>query len=129
MTNIEDVTAPLIRRYVEYLRTCPTRTGKPLDSFTLHGYDRAVRTLLIWAAAEDLLDEKVPKCIALPKREQKVLQVLSDDQIARLLRAAAQSATPLRDTALVALQLDTGCHVSELCGLTLDDVTFTPDAA
>lgn len=127
--NIEDITAPLVRRYTEHLRTRPTKTGKPLDSFTLHGHIRAVRTLLFWAASEDLIDEKVPKRIALPKREQKVLAVLSTDQIRRLLHEAARTDTPARDTALLYLLLDTGCRASELCGLRMEDVTFTPDTA
>ncbi|MGZ3582731.1 MAG: hypothetical protein ACXWP6_08360, partial [Ktedonobacterales bacterium] len=59
VTTIEDVTAPLVRRYIEYQRTRPTKTGKPLDSYTLHGHVAAVRTLLFWAAAEDLIDEKI----------------------------------------------------------------------
>lgn len=90
VTTIEDVTAPLVRRYIDYQRTRPTKTGKPLDSYTLHGYVAAVRTLLFWAAAEDLIDEKIPKRITPPKREQKVLQILSDEQLGRLFRAAGQ---------------------------------------
>lgn len=127
--SIEHVTAPLVRRYIDYLRTRPTPKGTPLDSHTLHGHVRAIRTLLFWAVAEDLIDEKVPKRIKLPKREQKVLAVLSDDQIARLMREAARTPTPARDVALLSLLLDTGCRASEICSLTLPDVTFSPDEA
>lgn len=129
ITTLEEVTPPLVRRYVEYLHTRPGKSGKHLDSFTIHGHIRAIRTLLFWAAAEDLIDERVPKRIALPKREQKVLQVLSDKQLALLFKAASQTDTPLRDTALLYLLLDTGCRASELCGLTLRDVTFAADTA
>lgn len=129
ITTIEAITAPLVRRYIDERRSDRTPTGQPIDSFTLHGHVRAVRALLFWAASEDLIDDKVPKRIALPKREQKVLAILSDDQITRLLREAARTDTPARDSALVALLLDTGCRASELCGLTLDDVTFTADSA
>jgi len=38
---------------------------------------RAIRALLNWAASEDLLDERISKRVALPKREQKVLGILS----------------------------------------------------
>ena len=129
VANVEAITAPLVRRYIEARRTAPTPQGNLPDSFTLHGHVRAVRAFLFWAASEELLDEKVPKRIALPKREQKVLAILSREQIARLMRAAARTDTPARDTALLSLLLDTGCRASELCGLTLDDVTFTAEAA
>jgi site-specific recombinase XerD len=95
VADIEDISAPLVRRYIEYRRSTPTPRGTPLDSSTLHGYVRAIRAWLFWAASEELIDEKVPKRIALPKKEQKVLQVLSDEQVARLFREAARTATLL----------------------------------
>jgi site-specific recombinase XerD len=129
VTALEDLTAPLIRRYIDERRTTLSKTGKPLDSFTLHGHVRAIRTLLFWAAAEDLIDEKIPKRVSLPRREQKILAVLSDEQISRLLRAAQTTDTPTRDIALLSLLLDTGCRASEITGLTLEDVHLAPDDA
>jgi hypothetical protein len=46
MSDIEDLTAPLVRRYLDYRRTAPTTSGKSLDSHPLHGHARVVRTLL-----------------------------------------------------------------------------------
>lgn len=129
IVTLEAITPPLVRRYVDYLHTRPSRFGKPLDSFTVHGHIRAIRTLLFWAASEELIDEKIPRRIQPPKREQKVLQVFSDTQLALLFKAASVTDSPLRDVALVSLLLDTGCRASELCGLTMQDVTFTPEAA
>ncbi len=129
VTTIEGVTPPLVRRYLDYLHTRPGRASKPLDSYTIHGHIRAIRTLLFWAASEDLIDEKVPKRIQPPKREQKVLQVLDEKQLDLLMTAAKQTDTPLRDTALLYLLLDTGCRASELCGLKVGDVTFAAESA
>ncbi len=127
--DLESITAPLVRRYVDERRTAISRTGKPLDSHTLNGHVRAVRALLHWAVVEGLVDANVPKRIALPRKEQKVLAVLSDDQINRLFRAAQSTDTPTRDIALLSLLLDTGCQASEITGLTLEDVHMTPDDA
>jgi site-specific recombinase XerD len=129
VAELEAVTPALVRRYLYYLQTRPSKRGPKLDSFTVHGHVRAVRTLLFWAASEDLIDEKVPRRIKPPKKEQKVLQVLSDKQLQLLFRAALQTDAPLRDTALLYLLLDTGCRASELCGLRMQDVTFAPDTA
>jgi site-specific recombinase XerD len=129
VTELESLNAPLIRRYLDERRSAPSKTGQPLDSYTLHGHLRAIRALLNWAVAEGLIDANLPKRVALPKREQKVLAVLSDEQISRLYRAAQSTDTPARDTALLSLLLDTGCRAAELTGLRLEDVTFTPDAA
>jgi integrase/recombinase XerD len=134
-TTLEDVSPMLVRRYIDYLKSRPAKRSEKLDSFTVHGHVRVIRALLFWAASEDLIDEKVPKRIALPKREQKVLQVLSDKQLELLFKAALRTQTPLRDTALLYLLLDTGCRLldtgcraSELCGLRMQDVTFADNA-
>lgn len=128
ITTLDQLSAPFIRRYVEYLHTRQSfKSGQPLDSFTIHGHVRAVRTLLFWAASEELIDEKIPHKIKPPKREQKVPKVLESKQLDLLFAAAKKTQTPLRDTALVALLLDTGCRASELCGLKLDDVHFDHD--
>jgi integrase/recombinase XerD len=129
VTELEQINPPLVRRYIEYLQTRPAKRSAALDSFTIHGHIRAIRTLLFWAADEELIDEKIPQKIKPPKREQKVLQVLSDKQLSLMFKAAAQSDTPLRDTALLCLLLDTGCRANELCGLRLGDVTFGADTA
>ena len=36
VTELERITVPLVRRYVDDRRTTPSRTGKPLDSHTLN---------------------------------------------------------------------------------------------
>lgn len=130
--DIDDVTAPLVRRYIDQRRTEPSKTGQPLDSHTLHGHVRAIRAFLHWAVAEDLLDPKVPTRIALPKREQKVLAIFTPEHINRLFAVCAQSEIPeyqARDKALLAVLLDTGIRANEACLLTLEDVYFTPDEA
>jgi site-specific recombinase XerD len=130
--DLEAITAPLIRRYLDMRRTAISRTGRPLDSHTLHGHARAIRAFLRWAVKEDLLDERVPKRVEMPKREQKLMTVFSPEQIEALFRACDQSETPAqvaRDRAILATLLDTGIRAQELCGLTLDRLVFTPDEA
>jgi site-specific recombinase XerD len=75
VNELEQITPPLVRRYVEHLQIRPAKCGAVLDSFTVHGHIRAIRTLLFWAVEEELIDEKISRKIKPPKREQKVLQV------------------------------------------------------
>src|SRR5260370_22164590 len=126
ITELEGITAPLVRRYVEYRRTAISpRFGKPVDTHTLHGHVRAIKALLNWCAAEGLLDERLPRRVALPKRAEKLLPVLTPDQVRRLTLACGTR----RDRAILAVLLDTGIRASELCGLTLDCTTLTQDDA
>ena len=132
VTDLAAVTAPLVRRYIDTRRTAISRTGKPLDSHTLHGHARAIRAFLRWAVKDDLLDERVPKRLEMPKREQKVMTVFSPEQLDLLFRACEGAESPAfvaRDKAILAVLLDTGVRAQELCGLTLDRLLFTPDEA
>src|SRR5581483_8104850 len=74
-TTLEDVTPILVRRYLAYLQERPSASGKRLDSHTVHGHVRIIRTLLFWAVSEGLIDETVPRRIKPPRKEEKVLQV------------------------------------------------------
>jgi integrase/recombinase XerD len=119
----------LVRRYLAYLQERPSATGKPLDSHTVNGHIRIIRTLLFWAANEELIDENIPRRIKPPRKEKKVVRVLTAQQIDLLFEAAKRTSAPLRDTALLYLLLDTGCRASELCGLLVDNVIFESERA
>jgi site-specific recombinase XerD len=133
ITEVEGITAPLVRRYIEYKRHAPSqRYGKTLDSHTLHGHVRAIRALLNWAVKEELLSEKVVRRIELPKREQKLLAIFSPQHLDNLFAVCDRGETPeyvARDRAILAVLVDTGLRAAELCGLTLERVVFSQDDA
>ncbi len=124
--DIGEVSAPLVRRFFDEVRQRhDPRTGQLVTSQTVHGYARAVRALLNWCVAEEMLGEAVPRRVVMPKREQKVLQTLNAQQIDRLMRVAEK----VRDKAVVAILIDTGLRANELCTLTLDNVHFSANDA
>jgi site-specific recombinase XerD len=105
------------------------RTGWPLTGVSQRGYMNALRTSLHFCAREEWLDERIPQRLDMPRQERKVLQVLSAEQVRLLFRATAASEAPMRDRALLAVLLDGGLRVAELCRLTLDDAHFERDDA
>ena len=129
VTTLEAIEPPLVRRYIDYLKTRPARRGEHLDSHTVHGHVRAIRALLFWAASEELIDERIPRRVKLPTKEQKVLKVFNEQQLDMLFKEAGNTPSPLRDIALLSILFDTGCRASEICSLTVTDVTFTPETA
>jgi site-specific recombinase XerD len=128
-SELEDVTPALVRRYLAYLRgTSSQRTGKPLSSYTTHGYAQVIKGFLAWCAREELIPEKVAKRIDLPKVETKVIEIFSPAQLKRLFFVTSKEITPAlatRDKAILCVLLDTGMRASELCGLTLDNTHLT----
>jgi integrase/recombinase XerD len=69
------------------------------------------------AATDDPVTE-----IASPKRSRRVPKVLTIEQIERLLSAPDEGTLGLRDRAMLELGYAAGLRVSELCGLTFDQI-------
>lgn len=80
----------------------------------------AVRGLFRWLRLEQLVEVDPTQGIRLPKARAKLPELLSRDEIARLIAApGVDTALGLRDTALLEFMYATGCRVSEACGLEL----------
>src|SRR5437588_12221478 len=79
----------------------------------------SIREYCKFLVAEKLLDSSPTTNIGMPKKERKSRVFLRVDEYMRLLNAAAGNS---RDYAILQLFLQTGIRVSELVGLTLNDI-------
>lgn len=71
-----------------------------------------------WLVDEEELEANPMKTLSPPEPTSKPVPVLSDDQLAALLKACAgKGLADRRDEAMIRLLLDCGLRVSELCGL------------
>src|SRR5678815_423139 len=59
--EVEAISPQHVRAYLAYVHDRPTPKGTPRDSHTLHGYARALRAFLRWAASEELVVPSLPK--------------------------------------------------------------------
>jgi integrase/recombinase XerD len=123
--EVEAITPGQVRGYLAHTHDHPTPKGQPRDSHTLHGYARALRAFLRWAASEELVVPSLPKKVVMPRMEAKVLPVLTERQTDAMFDACLTA----RDRAILAVLLDTGIRAAELTGLTLDRVCFSQDDA
>jgi integrase/recombinase XerD len=104
ITDVEAITTPLLRRYATSRRErVSERTGRKLTGVSQHGYMNALRTFLNFCVREEWLNERVPQRLEMPKKEKKVLQVLSTEQMRLLFRAIEASTTPERDRAVLSV--------------------------
>lgn len=132
--DLKDISPKVMLRFLSYLETrINPRTKKPITSDTLHGYIKVIKLFLVWCAEDEEYSEHVKarmiKLIALPKVEQKVIETFSADEIRMLYVSCEKSDMSRRDTAILSTLLDTGVRASELCGLTLENITITRDDA
>lgn len=83
----------------------------------------AVRTFLRYLRREGLIDDDPGAMVPTPKREVRMPAHLSEDEMSALIDAAADD-SPLgrRDRAILELFYASGLRLSELAGLSLDDV-------
>src|SRR5215469_12284933 len=130
-TTTDVLSAPTIRQFIHHLRSTPSaRTGQPLTGNTLHGFMRCIKAFINWGIREGLVDERIPRRLEMPKKEVKVIEVFTPQQIEQLLTECEREELPWlveRDKAILAVLFDTGLRAKELCDLTLDRARMTID--
>jgi integrase/recombinase XerD len=130
VTDIEQVTLPLLRQFVNYLINSDSEKRFPgasikgrLAPSTIDGYVTIVKTFFNWCVDEELLSASPARRVQGPKVPEKVTKTFADDQLARLFGVCdAETKLGFRNYVIVVLLLDTGMRVSELVGLRLSDV-------
>ena len=76
-----------------------------------------------WLVDEDELAEHPMKTLSPPQPKAKPVPVLTDEELAALMKACAgKDFRDRRDEAMIRLLLDCGIRISELCGLTVEGV-------
>jgi len=91
---------------------------------------KGLRRFCRWLHAEGEIDADPMAGMEVPKAVDKPVPLLSDDDLAALLRGCAgKDFQSRRNEALLRFLLDTGCRVSEVCGLTLGDLDLNREAA
>jgi site-specific recombinase XerD len=94
----------------------------PLSSSYISGFARGLRAFSTWLYEEGYTETNILKPLKPPRIQRKVVHVLSDDEVARLLARFDQNDSfGCRDYAIVWTLLDTGLRASELCGLTVEN--------
>jgi len=89
--------------------------GRGLSRYSIHAYMRAVNQFLGWSQAEG---EPVSAKVQLPRLPQKLVDVLSRDEIDHLEDAARTE----RDKLIIRLLADSGIRVGELIKLRTSDL-------
>jgi site-specific recombinase XerD len=101
--------------------------AEPATARSRHG---ALRQFSRWLADE----EEIPRDELLgskpPKVDSKVVPVLTEDQIAKLIKACAgKDFRGRRDEAILRLMLETGARAGEVIAMTVDDVDLARGSA
>lgn len=135
---LEQINNRNVQAFLEWLKMNrkPKKAGKfEISSHTLADYVRNIWTFLYWCLADEEYSQYVKlqtvKGIKMPRVEKFVKETFTDEEIAALFNAAQdqnkEHEYQLRDTAILALLLDTGIRAQELRTLTIGNVTLARD--
>jgi site-specific recombinase XerD len=128
--TLSDFTVPNVRAYIADLQDRQVRYANnprakqegSLSSAYVQGFARALRAFASWLEMDRYTDMNVLKSLRPPRIQQKVVEVLSDEEVGKLV-AVFDRDEPFgtRDLAIVWTLLDCGLRASELCGLRVED--------
>ena len=91
---------------------------------------KGLRRFCRWLVAEGELDRDPMAGMDVPTVVDKPVPVITDTDLAALVKACAgKDFTDRRDEAVIRFLLDTGCRVSELCGLTVENLELDKEMA
>jgi site-specific recombinase XerD len=125
--DIADLDAPLIAAFLDHLEA--ERHNRPA---TRNNRLAAVHSLFAYLALHYPEDAAtIQRVLAIPTKrtERNLLTYLTETEVEALLDACDQSTwTGRRDHAMFVLTIQTGLRISELTGLTCQDVTLTAGA-
>jgi site-specific recombinase XerD len=99
----------------------PTKEGG-LSPHSVHAYVRTLKTFGSWLVEEGYVEVHPFERLKAPKLPETMIEVLSDDEIRRMVASiSVDTVLGARLHAIVLLLLDTGLRASELCGLTIEN--------
>jgi site-specific recombinase XerD len=126
--RLADFTLEAVRDYILYLRGRPAFSGhpflaprdQPLSDASVNCYVRALRGFASWLYDQEYTETNILGRLKAPRMTKKVVDILSDEEIARVLhQLRTPTATNVRNRAIFLTLLDTGIRASELLTLTM----------
>ncbi len=114
--TLEELNRPAIREWLAQLADVN-------ESSTVKTRYRGLFRFCGWLVDEEEIEQNPMKTLSPPEPKSKPVPVLTDIELAALMKACAgKDFRDRRDEAMIRLLLDCGLRVSELCGLSVDGV-------
>lgn len=119
ITDINKVTATNLTGYVMYLEK------NKFSAATISRNIASLKAFYHYMVKEGIVSEDVATDLHAPKIEKKIPEILSMDEVVRLLeQPSGESSKDVRDKAMLELLYATGIRVTELITLKTDDVNL-----
>ena len=97
---------------------------KNLARVTVRTYIRNIRIFLRFCFEKKYIDEPLYKNMIMPRTEKPLIEILSDDDLTKLIGSFDNGILGLRDNAIISLMVDSGLRLSEVSGIRKSDINF-----
>jgi len=119
----QEIVVPSELRWSDLEEFMLDRRRQGFAANTVHGYAQVVKTLCRLGHRMGFIAEDITKGFEMPRVPKTIVPTFTDDQLEALLAAPDRRTwVGIRDFAILLVLLDTLIRVSELVGLTADDV-------
>ena len=127
---IGDIGIQVVREYIVHLQTRNKYDGHPftpareerLAPCTIRDHVETIKALFTWLSEEGYTEANKLEMLRYPKVPRRYVEVLSDEEIRRVLSIMDQdSPAGARNTAIVLTFLDSGIRVAEMVNLKMGD--------
>lgn len=103
---------------------------KDITTVSRQTYIRALRAFLTWCYTEGYIDINIPERFRLPRAQRKVIDILTDDEINKLMNCFdLKTFLGLRNYCICALMLDSGLRLNEVVKLKLSSIHISESYA
>lgn len=124
------LTKSLLEAFERHLRSVNSgRYKEPLSHNTRHAIIRAVRMMFRWAWTSNRTVKNFGDWLPWPEGSAPTRKAVTAEQLAKLMATALSSRYPIRDQAILAFFIGTGCRLQEVAGLAVEDVQLLADGA
>lgn len=120
--EVESVSLVSVNKFHMHLRN----KERKLKPTTIHTYLRHVRAFLNFLYQEDIVKTDIGNKMTLPKTGKQTIEILTNDEIARLLECnSSRSELGRRNRAIIYVMLDCGLRAEEIANLKYSDINFS----
>jgi integrase/recombinase XerD len=134
--QIEDVTTHFLREYIVGMQSRQwhwsgsqrVKQDEPLTDDTINAHKRCLHRFWSWVSEEYSIKNPMTG-IKYPKKPKAKPKSIPMTTVEKLFMATETSRSPVRDRAILAFLLDTGCRAGGLVGLRIEDVDLKAKTA
>jgi site-specific recombinase XerD len=120
---VRQIAPNTIQEYIVEKMDSPGKISEKMSSYSVAKYYSVVRAFLRWAYQQGMTDNCATDYTRPPRIDNDLPDALSPDELVRLVRHL-KGAASFRDRVIFEFFLDTGCRLSEVIGLDVDDINL-----